>query len=143
MLVIYILATLVYLILIFIAASPGIVLLIFSISTDINSIADLQGLGEASFMIPLLLTIVLAVYASIRLQFYDYFLIDNEGGAIESIKKSISITRGYTGELFVLGAILSIIVLISLIPLMIGLFISIPLTIMVNTNVYLRLNRPD
>ena len=89
------------------------------------------------------LIIIPAAYASIRLQFYDYFLIDNEGGAIESIKKSINITKGYTGELFVLGAILSIIVLISLIPLMIGLFISIPLTIMVNTNVYLKLNRPN
>ena len=109
MLLVYILATLVYLTLILIAASPGIVLLIFSISADINSIADLQGLGEASFMAPLLLIIIPAVYASIRLQFYDYFLIDNEGGAIESIKKSISITKGCAGELFVLGAILSII----------------------------------
>ena len=120
-----------------------IILLMFSVSADISSVADLRGLNGASFIIPLLLIIIPAVYASIRLQFYDYFLIDNEGGAIESIKKSISITRGYTGELFVLGAILSIIVLISMIPLMIGLLISIPLTIMVNTNVYLRLNRPD
>ncbi len=141
MLIVYILATIIYLTLIIIVASPGIVLLIFSISADINSITDLRGLGEASFMIPLLLIIVPTVYTSIRLQFYDYFLIDNEGGAIESIKKSISITKGCTGELFVLGAILSIIVLISMIPLMIGLLISIPLTIMVNTNVYFQLNR--
>jgi uncharacterized membrane protein len=141
MLLVYILATLVYLTLIFVAASPGIVLLIFSISADINSIVDLQGLGEASFMAPLLLSIVPAVYASIRLQFYDYFLIDNEGGAIESIIKSISMTKGHAGELFVLGAALSVIILISMIPLMIGLLISIPLTIMVNTSVYLKLNR--
>ena len=143
MLIVYILAMLVYLTLILFAASPGIVLLIFSISADINSIADLQGLGEASFIIPLLFIIIPAAYASIRLQFYDYFLIDNEGGAIESIKKSISITKGYAGELFVLGAILSIIILISMIPLMIGLLISIPLTIMVNTSVYLKLSRSD
>jgi uncharacterized membrane protein len=143
MLLVYILATLVYLTLIFFAASPGIVLLIFSISADINSITDLQGLSEASFMVPLLLIIIPAVYASIRLQFYDYFLIDKEGGAIESIKKSITITRGYAGELFVLGAILSIIVLISMIPLMVGLLISIPFAIMVNTNIYLKLNRRD
>jgi uncharacterized membrane protein len=143
MLVVYILATLVYLTLILFAASPGIVLLIFSISADINSITDLRGLGETSFIIPLLLIIIPTAYASIRLQFYDYFLIDNEGGVIESIKKSISITKGYAGELFVLGAILSIIILISMIPLMVGLLISIPLTVMVNTNVYLKLKRSD
>ena len=143
MLIVYVSATLVYLTLILIVASPGIVLLIISISADINSIAELRSLGEASFMIPLLLIIIPATYASIRLQFYDYFLIENEGGAIESIKKSINITKGYTGELFVLGAILSIIVLISLIPLMAGLLISIPFTIMVNASVYIKLNRSE
>ena len=91
-------------------------------------------------MVPLLLTIIPAAYTSIRLQFYDYFLVDNESGPIESIKKSKSITKGHAGELFVLGAILSIIILISMIPLMIGLLISIPLAIMVNTSIYLRLN---
>ena len=143
MLVVYILATLVCLTMIIFTASPGIILLIFSVSADINSITELQGLSVASFIIPLLLIIIPAVYASIRLQFYDYFLIDNESGAIESIKKSIRITKGYAGELFVLGAILSTIIIISMIPLMLGLLISIPLTIMVNTNVYLKLKRSN
>jgi len=142
-LVIYLLSTLVYLTFILFAASPGIILLMFSVSADISSVADLRGLNGASFIIPLLLIIIPAVYASIRLQFYDYFLIDNEHGAIDSIKKSITITKGHTGELFVLGAILATIMLISMIPLMIGLFISIPFTIMVNTNVYLKLKRSN
>jgi len=136
---IYILTTLLYLTLIVFTASPGIILLMFSASADIIPISDLWGLGGTSYIIPLLLIIVPAVYTSIRLQFYDYFLIDNEVGAIEAMKKSINITNGYTGDLFVLGAILSTIVLISMIPLMVGLLISIPLTIMVNTSVYLKL----
>ena len=139
MLATYILATLVFLSLLFLAASPGIILLMLSISADIESIPNLEGLSGASFIITMLLIIIPAVYASIRLQLYDYYLIDEECRVIDSIKESIRTTKGYAGELFVLGVILSIIILISMIPLMIGLIISIPFAIMVNTHVYLKL----
>ena len=76
-----------------------------------------------------------------RLQFYDYFLIDNECSILESIIKSAKITKGFVGELFLLGAMLSIIVLISIIPLGAGLIISVPLGIMVNTHVYQKLKK--
>ena len=59
--------------------------------------------------------IIPAIYLSVRLQFYEYFLIDEECGVIESIKKSANISKGYVLELFVLGAVLSIIILISII----------------------------
>ena len=92
-------------------------------------------------LIAALLIIVPAVYVSMRLQFYDYFLIDNECSILESITNSAKITKGFVGELFILGAILSIIVLISIIPLGVGLIISIPLGIMVNTNIYQKLKK--
>ena len=60
---------------------------------------------------------------------------------MESIKKSISVTKGYVGELFILSAILSVIMLISMIPMMIGLLISVPLMKMANTHVYLKLKK--
>ena len=90
----------------------------------------------------ILLIIVPAAYVSIRLQFYDYFLIDNECSILESIINSAKITKGYAWQLFLLGAILTIIVLISIIPLGAGLIISIPLGITVNTYVYLKLIHP-
>ena len=139
MLVTYILATIVFLALLLLAASPGIILLMISASSDFDSISSLERLSGASFIIPLLLIIIPAVYTSIRLQFYDYFLIDEECRVMEAVKKSINTTKGYAGELFLLGATLSIIILISMIPLMIGLLISIPLATMVNTYVYLKL----
>ena len=111
----------------------------FSVSAETDSFMGPRGLEGASLLIPILLIIIPVVYTSLRLQFYDYFLVENEGGAIASIKKSINITQGYAGELFVLGAVLSIIILISIIPLMVGLIFSIPLVIMVNTHVYLKL----
>ena len=69
-------------------------------------------------------------------------MVDKECGALDAIKRSFETTQGYTLELFILGAILSIIILLSMIPLMLGLLISIPLAIMVNTHVYIKLNKP-
>ena len=117
MLIPYVFATIIFLIIMFLAASPGMILLFVST----------------------LLILVPAAYVSIRLQYYDYFLIDNECSILASITNSAKITKGYAGELFLLGAILSIIFLISIIPLGAGLIISIPLGITVNTHVYKKL----
>ena len=85
--------------------------------------------------------IVPAIYLSVRLQFYEYFLIDEECGVIESIKKSAEISKGYVLELFILGAILSLIILISIIPMGLGLIFSIPLSTVAISYVYLKLKR--
>ena len=139
MLIPYVLATIIFLVIMLLAASPGIVLLFISISSDWDTITKFEWLNSGTMLILCLLIIVPAAYVSLRLQFYDYFLIDNECSIFESMRNSAKITRGYAGELFLLGAILSIIVLISIIPLGIGLLISIPLGIMANTHVYLGL----
>ena len=141
MLIPYVLATIIFLVTILLAASPGIILLFIFISPDWDTIATFDWLNSGTLFIPAILTIVPAAYVSIRLQFYDYFLIDNECSILESIANSAKITKGYAGELFILGAILSIIVLISIIPLGAGLIISIPLGIMVNTYIYQKLKK--
>ena len=141
MLIPYILATIIFLAIMLLAASPGIVLLLMFISSDWETIVALEWLNSGTMLIAALLIVVPAVYISIRLQFYDYFLIDNECSILESITNSAKITKGFVGKLFILGAILSIIVLISIIPLGAGLLISIPLGIMVNTHVYQKLNK--
>ena len=78
MLIPYVLATIITLIIVLFVASPGIILLMISVSSDFDSISSVERLSGASFIIPLLLIIIPAVYTSIRLQFYDYFLIDEE-----------------------------------------------------------------
>ena len=143
MLIPYILATIIFLAIMLLAAFPGIVLLLMFILSDWDTIATLEWLNSGTMLIAALLIIVPAVYVSIRLQFYDYFLIDNECSISKSITNSIKITKGFVGELFILGAVLPIIVLISIIPLGIGLLVSIPLGIMVNTHVYQKLNKQD
>ena len=132
MLIAYILATIIFLGLILFVASPGTILLILSISADSEHISSLDELIGTTFIIPLLLIIIPATYTSIRLQFYNCFLIDEECGVISAIKRSINTTKGHVAELFILDAILSTIILISIIPMMLGLLISIPLAIIVN-----------
>ena len=135
----YILATIVLITILLIAASPGIILLLVSVSADLDSMSNLEAPDDWSVIIPIILIIIPAVYISIRLQFYNYFILDEESGIIESIKRSAEISKGYVGELFLLGAVLSLIILISIIPLGLGLIISIPLSTMATSYVYLKL----
>ena len=107
----YVFASFIYLFLIFIIALPGIIILFIFASIDFNSGLNLDTLGETSIIVSLLIIIIPLTYTSIRLQFYDYFLVNEECSALDSIKRSINITKGYTGELFILGLILSIIIL--------------------------------
>lgn len=127
LLISYLLASLIALVMLLLSAVPGILLLLFSIA---------ESWGDDSIAISIFVIIVPLIYMSIRLQFYDYFLVDENCQILEAVQKSIAITKGYVMELFLLGAVLSIIVLISIIPLGIGLFISIPLTIIANTYAY-------
>ena len=122
MLLQYVLASMIYLLFILLAATPGACLLFVSIYKNSSS-----SLASMMSMLGILLIIVPTVYLSIRLQFFNYFLIDKECGIMESIKNSATISKGRVLELFVFGAYLSLIVLISLIPLSIGLTISPPL----------------
>ena len=130
--------------------------LLFIISTSV----DLENLSTAVGSLPAILStffmILPAIYLSVRLQFYEYFLIDEECGILESIKKSADISKGYVLELFILGVALSLMILISIIPMLLaiifsaplsmaaglaGIVFSIPLSLMVISNVYLKLKK--
>ena len=129
MLIPSVLASLVYICILFIAALPGLLLLIYS-SGGIASINIFS-------ILSIILLIAPATYLSVRFQFYNYFLIDEECEIIESLKKSANISHGHILELFVIGAMLSIITLISIIPLGLGLLISIPLSTTTLTYIYM------
>ena len=137
----YLMSSLFVILILLAAASPGIALLLSSISVDFGTLPTIDSLEGVSMVIPLLIIFIPFVYISLRLQFYDYFLVDEECGIIDAVKKSAAITKGYVMELFLLGTVMSIIVLISIIPLGAGLLISIPLATMVNTYVYEKLKK--
>ena len=132
-------ASLLVILILLLAASPGIVLLLSSIAIDMDTLPSTESLGSISMLIPALIILIPFIYISLRLQFYDYILVDEECGIVAAVKKSAAITKGYVMELFLLGAAMSIIILISIIPLGAGLLVSVPLAIMVNTYVYEKL----
>ena len=139
MLIPYVLATILYLAALILAASPGMILLLSSINIDIDNLYS--SMGNIPVILSLILMIIPAIYLSVRLQFYDYFLIDEECGIVESIKKSADISKGYVLELFILSAVLSLIVLISIIPMGLGLIFSIPFSMVATSYVFIKLKK--
>jgi len=141
MLIPYTLATIFYLAALLVAASPGMILFIISTSVDLENLS--MATGSVPAILSTLLIIIPAIYLSVRLQFYEYFLIDEECGILDSIKKSADISKGYVLELFILGVVLALIVLISIIPLGLGLILSIPLSTVATGYVYLKLKKSN
>ena len=139
MLIPYVLATILYLAALILAASPGMLLLLSSINIDIDNLYS--SMGNIPVILSLILMIIPAIYLSVRLQFYDYFLIEEECGIVESIKKSADISKGYVLELFILSAVLSLIVLISIIPMGLGLIFSIPFSMVATSYVFIKLKK--
>ena len=139
MLIPYVLATIIYLAALLLVASPGLILFIISASVDLENLS--MAMESVPAILSVIIMIVPAIYLSVRLQFYEYFLIDEECGILESIKKSADISKGYVLELFILSSILSIIILISIIPMGLGLIISMPLSTVAISYVYLKLKQ--
>ena len=86
-----------------------------------------------------ILLIVPGIIWGIKYQFFGYLIIDKNLGPIEALKKSGEITMGNKGSLFVLGLLLALINLLGVMCLIVGLFATIPLTIVAMTYVYRKL----
>ena len=135
----YLLATIIVICLVILAALPGIILLMVSISWDWGNILNFDSFSTWELLIPALLIAIPAMYLSLRLQFYNYFLVDEECGIIESVRKSAEISKGWVGELFLIEMVITVLILISLIPLGLGLLLSVPLAIMLVAVIYRQL----
>jgi uncharacterized membrane protein len=73
------------------------------------------------------------------LQYTTYLIVDKNLGPIEAIKKSWSVTRGNTWNLFFFGILLGLINILGMVCLLVGLFITIPLGMLATTFVYRKL----
>ena len=127
----YVLATIIYIVLMILIALPGILFILISFKANFYSILKAMGF---------ILATAPTIYLSLRLQFYVYFIIESES-PIESLRKSMKISTGYTLELFIIQIILAIIFLISLIPCGLGIIFSFPLMYMATTHIYMILKK--
>jgi uncharacterized membrane protein len=94
-------------------------------------------------MFGIFLLVIPGIYLAIRLQFFGYFIVDKHQGPMEALKSSFTITHGIFWQLFTFGLVLAGINIIGFFCLLLGLFVSIPVTGLAVALVYLLLGRAD
>jgi uncharacterized membrane protein len=87
-----------------------------------------------------ILLIVPGIILSIRLGFFDYLIVDKNSKIVESLKKSWEITKGNSWNLFLLYLLLGLINILGVFALIVGLFWSIPTTMLAEAFVYRKLS---
>jgi uncharacterized membrane protein len=87
----------------------------------------------------LILLIIPGIYFAFRLKFACYLVIDKNLGPLEAIKKSWKMTKGNVWNLFFFGILLGLINILGFICLILGLFITVPLSMLATAFVYRKL----
>lgn len=87
----------------------------------------------------LILLIIPGIVWAIKFQFFDYLIIDKGLGPIDALEKSSEITRGVKLDLLTFGILIWIINLLGLLCLVVGLFVTIPITVVAKAFVYRKL----
>lgn len=90
-----------------------------------------------------ILLIVPGVIWAIKFSQYGYLIIDRGYGPIEALKRSALITEGAKWDLFLFGLLLMGINLLGALCLMLGLFASIPISMVAAAFVYRSLQKSD
>ncbi len=88
----------------------------------------------------IVLLIIPGIIFGIKLQFYSYLIIDKGLGPVEALKKSWEMTKGVKMDLFLFGLTLMLVNFLGLLALVVGLFASIPTTMVAAAYVYRKLS---
>jgi uncharacterized membrane protein len=84
----------------------------------------------------MLLLVVPGIIASLGLGFVPYLVVDRNTGPVESLKESWHITKGNKGRLFLLILVLIGLNLVGAVLLLVGLFVTIPVTMLSMVHAY-------
>lgn len=110
-----------------------------------NSIESIVNYFLTSFLVGLIviggliLLIIPGIYFAFRLKFASYLVIDKKLDPVNAVKASWRMTKGNVWNLFFLGILLGFINLLGLLCLVIGLFITVPLSMLATAFVYRKL----
>ena len=91
--------------------------------------------GLALFIFP-------GIYLALRLQFFYASMVDEDTGLLESFKRSWDITKGQAKPLFVLSLIQLLVCLSGIVVFIIGIFVAIPLMVLMYSYTYRKLTAP-
>jgi hypothetical protein len=87
----------------------------------------------------IILFVIPGIYWALKFQFYGYFIVDQSCDPIESLRRSSQITQSVKWKLLGFGIVLAIINFLGLVCLFVGLFVSIPVTLLAYSWVYRKL----
>ena len=90
-------------------------------------------------LVGLVLLIVPGIIWAIRYQFFVYFIIDKKCKVFEAFQKSSEVTYGAKWRLFIFSILLTMLNFFGMIPLFMGLLVTIPITLVAVASVYRRL----
>ncbi len=90
------------------------------------------GMGIILFIVP-------GIYLGVRFWFFDYFIVDKKIGPIKALKESWKATSGSAFNLFLFFLLMALINIIGVLAMGIGLFITLPTTMIATAIVYRKL----
>lgn len=90
--------------------------------------------------IGIILLLVPGIYLAVRLQFFTQFIVEENCGITESLKKSWQLTEGQVMPLLLLLLTMIGIALVGCILFFIGIFVAMPLIYMMQCYVFRKLN---
>ena len=88
----------------------------------------------------MILLIVPGIIFALMFMFATMIVIDRGLGPIESMKESKRITTGYKWKLFGLGLVLTLLNIVGLLALIVGLLVTVPVTVLAFTRAYRELS---
>lgn len=91
---------------------------------------------RALLLILLVAAAIWAVVASLSLIFSTYLVIDRGTSVIDALKKSVNMTKGHRWQLFFLALALLGINILGAIALLVGLFVSVPVSLLAVAHSY-------
>lgn len=98
-------------------------------------------LSGIAIFVGLLLLVVPGIIAAILFTFIAYIVIEEGKGPVDALKRSMEITKGSRWKLFQLGFVTLLLNIVGLLALVVGLFVTIPVSFLAMTHAYRLLSR--
>jgi uncharacterized membrane protein len=112
------------------------------VSRKLISYVAASFLFTAIVLVGLALLLLPGIYLALRLQFFFASMVDENTGAIGSLKRSWAITKGQSLSLLVVALMMMLVVFAGQIALFVGIFAAIPLVMLMYGVAFRRLTAP-
>ena len=88
----------------------------------------------------LLFLVVPGIIVAVRFSMFGFTIVDEDRGPIEAIRRSVQLTDGVGVDLFLFGMLCVGLNILGMIALVVGVFVSLPVTVLAGAYIYRHLN---